>query len=174
MGYTLDSFCQDAHDILSKGVNDDTRNAVAAKLKELVSNQDFIAATFNDDMPPSKRVLWHDKDLDVYVLAHVQKEGKGGNPHSHGDSWAIYSNCKGVTQMTEWRRTNPDDADHAELEIKEKYDLGPGQSRAYGPGAIHSTAHPAKAWVVRITGGDLDTVPRFRFDPRKDKILADA
>ena len=76
--------------------------------------------------------------------------------------------------MTEWRRTNAEDADHAELEVKEKYSIGPGDTKAYGPGMIHSTAHPEKAWVVRITGGDLDHVPRFRFDPRKDKILEEA
>lgn len=174
MGYSLDQFCKDTHEILSKGIDDASRKAVADKLKTLVSDPDFVAGTFDDDMPAGKRVLWHDKDLDVYVLAHVQKAGKGGNPHSHGDSWAIYSNCKGVTRMTEWERTNPQSDDHAELAIKEKYDLGPGQSRAYGPGVIHSTAHPGKAWVIRITGGDLDHVPRFRFDPRKDKMLADA
>jgi hypothetical protein len=28
--------------------------------------------------------------------------------------------------------------------------------------------------VIRVTGSDLDTVPRFRFDPRKDKILENA
>lgn len=174
MGYTLDQFCKDTHDILSKGIDDASRQAVADKLKVLVSEQAFIDQTFDDDMPASKRVLWHDDELDVYVLAHVQKAGKGGNPHSHGDSWAIYSNCKGVTQMTEWKRTNPENADHAELAVSEKYDIGPGQTRAYGPGLIHSTAHPAKAWVIRITGGDLDNVPRFRFDPRKDKILEEA
>lgn len=174
MTYSLDQFCRDTHDILSTGVNDATRQKVADNLKKLVSNPDFIKATFNDEMKPSKRVLWHDKDLDVYVLAHVQREGKGGNPHSHGESWAIYSNCMGITRMTEWKRLNPETADHAELAVAAKYDIGPGQSRAYGPGMIHSTAHPGKAWVIRITGGDLDTVPRFRFDPRKDKMLETA
>ena len=174
MNYTLDEFCKDTHDILSKGVDDAAREAVAAKLKSLVSNPDFIKATFKDDTPPGKEVLWHDPDTDVYVLAHVQRAGKGGNPHSHGQSWAIYSNCLGVTEMTEWRRVNPEGADHAELVVDKKYAIGPGQSQAYGPGLIHSTAHPGKAWVIRVTGGDLDNVPRFRFDPRKDKILENA
>jgi hypothetical protein len=174
MGYSLDQFCKDTHDILSKDQSQASLDAVAAKLKDLVSDPDFVKATFDDDTPPGKRELWHDPDTDAYVLAHVQRAGKGGNPHSHGASWAIYSNCRGYTDMTEWRRANAEDADHAELEVSEKYRIGPGDSKAYGPGFIHSTAHPEKAWVIRITGGDLDTVPRFRFDPRKDKILADA
>ncbi len=174
MGYTLEQFCKDCHDIISKGTDKASLDRVAEKLKDLVSNPDFVGATFKDDMPPGKRELWHDPDTDVYVLAHVQREGKGGNPHSHGNSWAIYSNCRGYTDMVEWRRTNAENADHAELDIARKYRIGPGDSQAYGPGMIHSTAHPEKAWVIRITGGDLDHVPRFRFDPRKDKIMAEA
>lgn len=173
MGYSLDDFCKDTHDILVKDRSQASLDAVAAKLEALVTNPDFVKATFDDDMPPGKRELWHDPETDVYVLAHVQRAGKGGNPHSHGKSWAIYSNCRGYTDMTEWRRTNPEGEDHAELAVAEKYRIGPGDTKAYGPGMIHSTAHPEKAWVVRITGGDLDHVPRFRFDPRKDKILAD-
>jgi hypothetical protein len=171
MGYALDNFCTDIHKILSDGQSQSSLEQVAGKLQQLVSNPDFIAATFSDDTPPGKRELWHDPDTDAYVLAHVQKAGKGGHPHSHGKSWAIYSNCKGYTEMTEWLRTNSEDDDHAELEVKEVYRIGPGDTKAYGPGMIHSTAHPEKAWVIRITGGDLDYVPRFRFDPRKDKIL---
>lgn len=174
MGYTLEQFCKDAHGILAKGQDKAALDAVAERLKELVSNPEFVATTFSEDTPPGKRELWHDPDSDAYVLAHVQRAGKGGNPHSHGNSWAIYANCRGYTDMTEWRRTNAEDADHAELDVSEKYRIGPGDAKAYGPGTIHSTAHPDKAWVIRITGGDLDQVPRFRFDPRKDKILAEA
>ena len=36
---------------------------------------------------------------------------------------------------------------------------------------IHSTAHPEKAWVIRVTGTDLDAIPRFRFRPKTDKII---
>jgi hypothetical protein len=35
---------------------------------------------------------------------------------------------------------------------------------------IHSTAHPKKAWVIRVTGTDLDAMPRYRFGKR-DRIL---
>jgi len=107
-------------------------------------------------------------------MAHVQEAGKGGHPHSHGDSWAIYGNAKGFTDMTEWRRVNPEGEEQAVLESSSKYRLGPGDSKAYGAGVIHSTGHPEKAWVIRITGGDLDQVPRFRFHPKRDKIVEKA
>ena len=73
--------------------------------------------------------------------------------------------------MTEWRRVNSETDDHAELVPLDKYRLNPGQTRAYGPGVIHSTAHPEKAWVIRVTGTDLDALPRYHFSARRDKIL---
>lgn len=175
MAYTLEQFCSESSAILKwNGRIESSLLQIGDRLKQLLVNRDFIAATFDEKMPPGKRVLYHDKDTDMYVMAHVQQAGKGGTPHSHGASWAIYGNVKGVTEMTEWRRLNEESEDHAVLEAASKYDVGPGQTGAYGPHAIHSTAHPAKAWVVRVTGGDLDTVPRFHFKPQRDKILETA
>lgn len=174
MSYSLDQFCNDCHDFLSNGATDESREQIRAKLEQLLVNQDFIKATFSEGMEPGKRVLYHDDASGAYVLAHVQKVGKGGNPHSHGSSWAIYGNITGFTEMTEWRRVNGEDEDHAELEVDSTYRIGPGQAKAYGPGLIHSTAHPEGAWVIRITGCDLDDEPRFRFNPERDKILAEA
>lgn len=173
MAYTLDQFCADLHATITakgqKGLPE-----VAEKLKGLLTNPDFVKATFDDGMPPGKRVLWHDADTDAYVLAHVQQTGKGGNPHSHGASWAIYGNARGYTDMTEWRRVNPATEDEVVLEKSDAYRIGPGQTRAYGSGMIHSTAHPEKAWVIRVTGCDLDKIQRYAFRPRKDKILEKA
>jgi hypothetical protein len=173
MAYSLDKFCSDLHRIIAaegqKGLP-----AVADKLKGLLTNPEFVKATFDDDMPPGKRVLWHDAETDAYVLAHVQQAGKGGNPHSHGASWAIYGNARGYTDMTEWKRVNPESEEAVVLEKADAYRLGPGQTRAYGSGMIHSTSHPEKAWVIRITGCNLDKIQRYAFRPRKDRILEKA
>jgi predicted metal-dependent enzyme (double-stranded beta helix superfamily) len=174
MAYSLQQFCADSRAILTSNGLDKALPQVADKLKRLLVDADFVAQTFDDDMPPGKRVLHHDKETGMYVLAHVQQAGKGGTPHSHGASWAIYGNVQGNTDMTEWRRVNAESEDHAVLELAGKYTVGPGQTGAYGPGVIHSTAHPAKAWVVRVTGTDLDTIPRYHFQPRRDKILEKA
>jgi predicted metal-dependent enzyme (double-stranded beta helix superfamily) len=175
VAYTLEQFCADCRAIIKAAPRVEAAlPQVAEKLKLLLVNPDFVAETFQDDTPPGKRALYHDPETDVYVMAHVQQAGKGGSPHSHGASWAIYGNASGDTVMTEWRRVNPESEDHAVLEIADKYTIGPGQSRAYGPGMIHSTAHPGKAWVIRITGGDLDRIPRYHFRPKRDKILEQA
>lgn len=169
MAYGLDEFCADLHHILKQkqlaGLP-----AIAEKLKQLVVNREFVAATFEGSSAP-QRVLFHEPETDAYVLAHVQAAGKAGEPHSHGASWAIYANGRGVTHMTEWRRVNPESEDHAVLEVSDSYDLAPGQSRAYAPHVIHSTAHPDGAWVIRVTGTDLNNIPRYHFHPKKDKKL---
>src|SRR5438128_3236288 len=133
MAYTLDEFCADSRAILKTAPLSDALEQIADRLGRLLSNPDFVAETFSDDMPPGKRVLHHDPETDFYVLAHVQDGNKVGRPHSHGNSWAIYGNARETTEMTEWRRSNPASEDHAELVAASKYALGPGQTRAYGP-----------------------------------------
>lgn len=175
MSYTLERFCADCHDILAADPGAEGRERLRRKLVDLLANPAFVEQTFSEDMPPGRRVLYHDAETDVYVLAHVQKVRKEpGQPHSHGTSWAIYGNARGDTDMREWRRVNAADEPHAELELADHYALRAGQARCYGPGVIHSTAHPEGAWVIRVTGTDLDTLPRYRFDPERDRILADA
>lgn len=172
MAYTLREFCDEAHAALKSGEPiQGALNKIAARLSVLLKDEAFVAATFKDDTPPGKEVLFHDPELDFYVLAHVQEGGKKGTPHSHGESWAIYGNALGVTRMTEYRRVNPESEEAAVLEVSDTYDLGPGQTRGYGPNKIHSTEYPAKAWVVRVTGTDLDHLPRYRFRKFRDKVL---
>jgi predicted metal-dependent enzyme (double-stranded beta helix superfamily) len=173
MAYDLEEFCSDlAATIKAKGVAG--ISDVAGKLQRLLANPEFVARTFDEDTPPGKRELFHDSETGTYVLAHVQAPGKRGNPHSHGDSWAIYGNARGYTDMTEWTRVNSEDADHAELALRDSYRLNAGQTRAYGPGTIHATEHKEKAWVIRVTGCDLDVIPRFRFRNFKDRIVEQA
>jgi predicted metal-dependent enzyme (double-stranded beta helix superfamily) len=173
VAYTLADFCTDLSATLkAKGQNG--LPAIARMLAELLNNPDFIAETFAEDTPVGRRELWHDPVTDAYVLAHVQEGDRVGRPHSHGASWAIYGTARGITEMTEWRRVNPAHEAGVVLEKTRQYALGPGRTRGYGSGAIHSTAHPQKAWVIRVTGTDLDAIPRYHFDPTTDKILQPA
>ena len=170
MAYSLNEFCNDTNAILKAQPLAEALPKIADRLSKLLGNPQFVADTFNDDTPVGKRELFHDPELDFHVLAHVQEGGKTGRPHSHGTSWAIYDNAKNVTEMTEYRRVNPESEEAAVLERASQYGLRPGMTRAYGPGVIHSTAHPQKAWVIRITGTDLDKLPRYHFR-KQDRVL---
>ena len=172
MAYDLEQFCADTRTALqSNDAAEAKLTRVAEKLKALLANPAFVAAAFSDDAPPGQRLLYRDPETDFHVLAHVQRGGKSGNPHSHGTSWAVYGSARGFTDMTEWRRVNPESEPQDVLEEASKYRLDQGNTHFYAPHVIHSTAHPEKAWVIRVTGTDLDHLPRFRFDPRKDKIV---
>jgi hypothetical protein len=170
MPYSLTDFCTDLSTTL-KAKGDSGLPEIARKLAELLRNPAFVSETFAEDTPIGRRELWHDPQTDVYVLAHVQEGGKVGKPHSHGASWAIYGTARGVTEMTEWRRINPPDEAGAVLEKAGTYALRPGETKAYPSHVIHSTAHPQKAWVIRVTGTDLDAIPRYHFRPKQDKIV---
>src|SRR6266511_2332773 len=105
MDYTLDAFCTDCRSILTSGCPlPQALSDIAGKLARLLANPAFVAATF-----------------DVYVLAHVQEGAKQGKPHSHGASWAIYGNARAATDMTVWRRVNPEAEDDAVLEPLERH-----------------------------------------------------
>jgi hypothetical protein len=170
MRYTLSDFCSDLSATLkSKGENG--LPEIARKLSELLGNPAFVGETFSEDTPVGRRELWHDPATDVYVLAHVQEGGKVGNPHTNSSARSIYVNDPAVTEMTECRRVNPASEDGVVLKKTEHYALGPGQTRSYSYGLIHSTAHPQKAWVIRVTGTDLDAIPRYHFRAKTDKIL---
>lgn len=175
MAYSLEQFCKDVNAILDGGGEIQARlDKVAEKLSGLLTDDAFVKAAFNDDTPPGKRELYHDAGRDYYVLAHVQEGGKRGTPHSHGASWAIYGNVNGATRMREYKRANAEAEEAHVLEKTAEYDLTRGVTKAYGPGYIHSTEHPEKCWVIRVTGTDLDQIPRYKFRKFRDKVLEEA
>jgi hypothetical protein len=170
MGYTLEEFCADLRAAVgARGL--DALPAVAANLHRLLTNPDFVAAAFNEQMAPGKYQLAHDEVTGAYVLAHVQPPSRAGAPHTHGDSWAVYGTARGATAMTEYRRVDDGNPEGTALAVAERYTLGPGDTRAYHSGAIHSTAHAEPTWVVRVTGTDLDRLPRYRFDRTRDRLV---
>ena len=175
MSYDLDEFCHQCRAHLQS----DEPLAVslpqmAGHLARLLANPAFVAAVFKPEDTFAKKALFHDPVTDFRVLAHVHQGPKEGPPHSHGASWAIYGTALGVTGMKEWRRVNASGEAGAVLELADRYDLTVGQSRSYGPDLIHSTIHPGKAWVIRVTGTDLDVLPRYRFDKKRDRIATAA
>ena len=170
MDHHLGTFCADCRRLLQSHATDVALPQIARGLTALLAAPDFVATTFDDLTPAGKRELYRDPSTGFRVLAHVQPAGKGGAPHDHGASWAIYGNARGRTEMTEYKRVNEPAEAHAVLAMGEHYSLHAGQTRAYPSGAIHATAHPEKAWVIRVTGCDLDSIARYRFRKAVDRI----
>ena len=100
------------------------------------------------------------------VLAHAYNKARISPPHDHGASWAIYGQATKYTDMTEWlREDDGSNPKHAKVKPVKNYRLNPGQSGIYQDGAIHSIDYPDYARFVRVTGTDLDKIPRIKIDP---------
>ena len=56
------------------------------------------------------------------------------------------------------------------IEKERTYRLAPGMAVPYRPRQIHNTYMPEGAWVVRVTGCDLDSIPRERFVPERNEV----
>ena len=52
----------------------------------------------------------------------------------------------------------------ATVEVEQEYRLEPGRAGLFDVGDIHAIDHPAGARFLRVTGCDLDRVPRLKFD----------
>ena len=116
MDYALEDFCADTKAILkNQGATAKSLQEIAGKLGKLLANPSAVAGAFSEDMSAGQYPMHHDAETDFHVLAHVQAGGKSGKPHSHGASWAIYGIARGYTDMTEWRRLNPETEDSVEL-----------------------------------------------------------
>ena len=162
MPYDLDQFIADCRSALTRDPGPKGREEVRARLERLLANPDFVRAYCGDDAPTGVKILYEDPKLGFQVLAHINETPRVSPPHDHGASWAIYGQATQYTEMTEWDRLER--GAQAELKPVKKYRLNPGEAGIYQDGRIHSIDYPAKARFVRVTGTDLDRIPRFRFD----------
>ena len=171
MNYNLDQFVADARAILARDSGPDGRELVRVNLERLLSNKDFVRRQCGDDVPAGLSVLYEDKELGFQVLSHINDNGRVSPPHDHGASWAIYGQATEYTDMIEWERVDDGtDSGKAELKPVKKYRLMPGRAGIYQDGAIHSIDYPPKSRFIRVTGTNLDRIPRVAFDLATGKV----
>lgn len=171
MAYTLEAFIADCKSSLSRDPGPAGREQVRADLERLLANPDFIKAYCGDDQPKGVKVLYEDEKLGFQVLAHIMGQARVSPPHDHGASWAIYGQATQYTDMIEWdREDNGADAKHAKLKPAQKYRLTPGKAGIYQNGRIHSIDYPDFARFIRVTGTDLDKIPRIKVDMKTGEV----
>ncbi len=163
MAYDLDAFCHDCRDALKADKGPGGREAVRKNLERLLAEKSFLDAHVLS-MPPGRHTLYEDPELGFVVLSHVNTKAGKSPPHDHGASWAIYGQATEYTDMTEWRRTKGDGPGPAEIEVARKYRLNPGHAGTYDIRDIHAIDYPDGARFVRVTGTDLERVPRLKFN----------
>ncbi len=170
MSYTLDAFCRDCHAALAADTGPGGREQVRRDLERLLAEPGFLDEHVLSQ-PPGRHTLYEDPELGFVVLAHVNPQAGKSPPHDHGASWAVYGQATQYTEMTEYDRMDDgSDATHGQLKIARKYRLSPGEAGIFQDGKIHSIDYPAKSCFVRVTGTNLDRIPRIMFDPKSGKI----
>ena len=165
MAYTLDTLAANCHQSLVDDPGPAGRQRMAEHLADALKDQDFVAAQFPPDNDVPRQVIYKDPDFGFCILAHVYEGAKASNPHDHADSWAIYGQAVGVTEMTEWRKVKA--AENGAPGVVEQdivYDLEPGMARCYEIGQLHSPRREATTRLVRIEGKNLDGVKRDKYE----------
>jgi hypothetical protein len=124
----------------------------------------------------SKVRLWGTPKQGMQILLHGADRPKKGAPHDHGESWALYYQVEGFTEMTSYHRLTGEQGQPgpAALEVFDVQKVQPGYAMFFGPHMIHSTRHPeSPARWIRVTGDDLDYATRLRFSIERQEADLD-
>ncbi len=99
MAYTFDAFCADCNKALKADAGEAGRGEVRKHLDKILERPEFIGEILGADPSVGRHIVHHDKETDMYVMAHVFKEPGSAMPHDHGPYWVIYGNSAGPTNL---------------------------------------------------------------------------
>ena len=163
--YDLEDFCSDLKTALSTQDGEQARESIRKKLEKLLTNKEFVSTYCHQDAKIGVHVLYQDDELGFMVLNHVINKGRKSPPHDHGDSWAIYGQAVGHTDMSEFERLDNETREGiAELKMVSEYRLTPGLAGTFGPRQIHAIHFVEGSRFIRITGTDLSRITTRKFD----------
>ena len=172
MSYDLDDFCGDCRDALATQDGEEARETIRQDLEKLLHNKDFVEATCGSKAEVGVHLLYEDPDKGFQVLAHINDKGRKSPPHDHGDSWAVYGQAAGHTDMTVFERTDDGKKEgFADIREKETYRLEPGMAGMFGPRAIHAINFVDGARFVRVTGTNLGLISTRRYEMANQKYV---
>jgi len=174
MAYTLEEFAADCHRILKADPGRDGRRKVRDQLHKLLMEDEFVARYCGPEASGGANLLYEDPEFGFQILAHVMDKAHVGGVHDHGASWAIYGQAVKHTDMTEWKRRDDGSRPGRATVVKEKsYRLERGQAGIFDERKIHSIAYPAGARFIRVTGTNLETIARGRYDVEKGTVVVE-
>ncbi|MEX2451551.1 MAG: hypothetical protein WD407_11900 [Rhodospirillales bacterium] len=170
MAYTLERFSKDCHDALKQDQGTNGLQQVRRHLEAALNDKEFVKTHMGPDNTNPRTILYEDPEFGFCIVAHVHTGPKGGHPHDHGPTWAIYGQAEGTTTMTEWKVVKKGEGKQPSLVEPEKtYELTPGSAVVYPPLTVHSPDRTASTKLIRIEGKNLDHVAR---NPYKEAAKA--
>ena len=165
MAYSLVDFCGDVRSILAGTDSHDGREQVRRKLEMLLADPGFRAA-YLDAGEDGMTQIYADPGLGFCVLAYNMTAPRTSPPHDHGESWAVYGQAAGYTDMTLY--SQPDEG--GRIEPTRTYRLEAGRAGLFDVREIHSISYGEAAKFVRVTGVDMSDEPRRVFDPETGEM----
>ena len=171
MSYDFEQFITEVRAALRHGSGPAELEGVRQRLAKLLSNDAFVERTCGAAAEGGLHRLHVDDELGFEVLAHVNDKARKSPPHDHGESWAIYGQAIGYTDMTEYRRVDDgSNPEQAKLEQTRRYRLKPGEVGVFAGSAIHAIDYPDKSRFIRVTGTNLDAIERIAYDEQTGRI----
>lgn len=163
MSYTLTDLADDVRSHLSKSPVSECADQLCGYISKALTDSDFITEhlTERDAGEGPREILYEDPDLGFCICGHVYGDQAIGKPHDHGQSWAIYGQATGTTEMTDWEIVEPANGDSPNLvKPSTTYTMAPGDAHFYDVGKVHSPKRTAPTRLIRIEGQNLDNVKR--------------
>src|SRR5207245_2371678 len=103
--YSLDQLAADIRAALTADAGPAGKATVGRYVSRALTDPDFVATHLKTRAPGAnvREVLYEDPKLGFCICGHVYDGPANGSPHDHGESWAIYGQATGVTEMTDWK-----------------------------------------------------------------------
>ena len=164
MGYTLEQFAREVHDVLKAEPGPGGRKKAVDIVQVVLKDEAFVATHVGDDVP-ERKILYEDPELGFCILAHNYHGAKESNPHDHAHSWAIYGQAKGETEMSDWdcvEQAAPDKP--GKVKRRRVYTLAPGMAHVYNEGDLHSPRREGSTKLIRIEGTNMEKVKRLPYE----------
>ena len=102
--YDLGDFCSDVKTHFQRKTVNRPALVHRENLENLLTNENFVSTHCHKDAKVGVHVLYQDDELGFMVLNHVINKARKSPPHDHGESWAIYGQAVGHTDMSEFDR----------------------------------------------------------------------
>ena len=165
MAYSFQEFCADCEEALKADASEAGRKEIQKHFDKILAHPEFVDGILGENSEPGRHIIHHNKESDMYVLAHVYKDAGSAAPHDHGPFWVIYGNATGYTDMKEYRRLDDGSKEgYAELEVSSEYRIEAGTSSIYYVGDLHSIDYPANSTFIRVVSGDAESGKNLRFN----------
>ena len=160
----VSQLADECSEILNSNPGPEGRVQVANLLAQVLTDPAKVEALIPESTG-ERDLLFENAELGFCILAHQYKGPKSSPPHDHGDSWAIYAQARGETEMTDYELVTA--ASHevpGKVRATKTYWLRPGDVHVYDEGDLHSPTREGPTSLLRIEGMDMSKVKRLRYE----------